>query len=282
MSFISDLSLFRRKGPITSAVEIVERIGAGDKGPDVLLIQHALLRDGAQLDADSDYGSITTAAVRAFQGRKGLEPTGYVDVKTAKALDAVPERRSRSTRSIRSGAPWLSQMRAITGTDEVPGTANSPIIMSWRGDIAKAFPKMANYAAEYTGDSIPWCGFGLGACCAREGIEPPFGPTATDKFMWADSWRSPNWGQPLPRPTSNDFIVGSIMTFTREGGGHVALLEGMEGNGTAIIRGCNQSDTVNVVRKGMGQFTAATWPAGVPIVRVPGVTTDAVPAGSER
>jgi hypothetical protein len=155
--------------------------------------------------------------------------------------------------------------------------------MSWRGDIAKAFPKMAGSASEYTGDAIPWCGFGLAACCARAGIPPPFGPNATDKFMWAGGWRPPNWGQPLLRPTAENYLVGSVMTFTRAGGGHVALLEGMDGDDVAIIRGANQSDTVNVARKGMVQFTAATWPPGVPIVRgIAGVTTNAALAGSER
>jgi uncharacterized protein (TIGR02594 family) len=146
--------------------------------------------------------------------------------------------------------------------------------MSWRSDIGRAFPEMASYAASYTGDAIPWCGFGLARCCAAHAVKPPFGRSATTRFMWAASWAK--WGRKLPKP-----VVGCIMSFKREGGGHVSLLEKLSGD-TAWVRGCNQSDMVNVARMSMSRFTAATWPEGwrVPKRQLAGNILNAVDGGS--
>lgn len=172
------------------------------------------------------------------------------------------------------GAPWVAAVRACTGITEVPGGGNSPAIMAWRADIAKAFPEMEDYAEQYTADSIPWCGFGLGAAMCRVGIRPPFGDKDTDKFMWADSWS--RWGVKLEKP-----IPGCIMTFTRNGGGHVGVLEKIEGN-KLWVRGFNQSDAVNCSTRTLNNtFTAATWPFGYPIVAVESDTSNSVAAGKE-
>lgn len=91
--------------------------------------------------------------------------------------------------------------------------------------------------------------------------------------MWADAWS--RWGERLKTP-----VVGCVMTFTRAGGGHVALLERLDGS-TAYIRGGNQSDMVNVVRKSMSSFTSARWPSGWKVARVPGNISNSVEEGSE-
>lgn len=264
-------------GPLEKAVTI-KKIAPGDYSAVVGMLQMQLVNAGHVLQVDDDFGTITGDAVRAFQAAHHLPATGVVDVYTARALDLIPVRPSQpQPGSILKDAPWLSRMRAITGTKELPGSANSPIIMSWRTDIAKTMPILATYASTYTGDSIPWCGFGGGWCMVMSGIMPPFGAQATQKFMWADAWHAPNWGQKLDEP-----LVGCVMTFTRNGGGHVAFLEKMDGK-YCYIRGCNQSDMVNVTRKSMDQFTAATWPPGVPIVRnIQGVITNAISAGKEN
>lgn len=258
-----------------------KQFALGDVGPTVKLIQQALQHDGQQLVDDGEFFTITEGAVKRFQATHKLSPLGFVGTKTAVALDDVLGLAIHGTSdkpiivpSTLKSSPWVSRMRSITGTKEVPGSANSPIIMAWRGDIGKAFPQTAKYCATYTGDSIPWCGFGLGWCMAVSGILPPFGSDATDKFMWADAWA--RWGQRLIQP-----VVGCVMVFTRAGGGHVSMLERLSGN-TAYIRGCNQSDMVNVVTKSMSQFTAAVWPPGFDIVRdIQGDVSNAVHSGSE-
>ncbi len=175
---------------------------------------------------------------------------------------------------VSKGAPWVDQVRRATGIQEVPGAADNPVIMGWREDIAKAFPKMRTYAYTYQHDSTPWCGHGLAAALARVGIEPPFGSTPELKYMWADSYA--HWGTKLPKP-----IPGCIMVFTRNGGGHVAMLEKIDGN-TLWVRGFNQSDEVNVSTKALNStFTAAVWPPGYAVVPVVPNISNAVEAGKE-
>lgn len=230
-------------------------VGIGSSGDVVGAIQQNLVMAGHVLVPDADYGSITEAAVSMFQAAHNLAVVGFVGTKTAAHLDnvipTVPIQVEGA--SILKVAPWLSQMRAITGVKEFPGRASNPIIMAWRSDIARAFPETVKYVATYTGDEIAWCGFGLAGCCARAGVRPPFGKDDDEKFMYAKSWA--HWGTQIePRP-------GCIMVFSRAGGGHVSILERMDGQ-HAYIRGCNQSDMVNVAHKSMDTFVAAVWPSG--------------------
>lgn len=173
------------------------------------------------------------------------------------------------------GAPWVAAVRACTGIKETPGSGNTAAIMAWRDDIGKAFPEMAAYAKTFTADSIPWCGFGLGGALARVGIRPPFGAGATDKFMWADAW-SHNWGTKLDKP-----LPGCIGVRTRNGGGHVTMVEKFDGT-RLWCRGFNQSDAVNVSQYTLdNQWTGFYWPKGYPIVAVEPDISNSVQAGKE-
>ncbi|MGB3442811.1 MAG: penicillin-insensitive murein endopeptidase [Actinophytocola sp.] len=58
----------------------------GNRGADVLAIQHLLIHHGQSLSADGVFGSGTTAAVRAFQTAKGLGVDGIVGPATWAAL----------------------------------------------------------------------------------------------------------------------------------------------------------------------------------------------------
>lgn len=268
---------------IASLVGDGKTIALGATGAVVEMIQRALLAAGHELVSDGDFGTITQTAVKQFQVAHGLASVGYVGPKTAAALDGVLAKGDPPPTPLPSAlkvAPHLATMRAITGTKEVPGSANSPVIMSWRDVIAKAFPEMRDYAMGYTGDAIPWCGFGMAYCLAQNGLRPVFGKSDTQRFMWAGAWSQDCAELKLLKPP---YPVGSILTFTRSGGGHVALLEGEDGD-TFIIRGCNQSDMVNVVTKGKAQFTAATWPRALPIpayARPPRTLAGAISAGKE-
>lgn len=132
--------------------------------------------------------------------------------------------------------PWLETMRQITGTLERPGSDDNPVILSWRDEIARRFPEMAEYCSGYTHDSIPWCGLTVAYCMAHNGVRPVFGPTDTDKFLWAYAWKG--FGTPTNTPQ-----LGDVLVFQR----HVTLYEGQEGN-SYLCRGGNQSDSVNVIR----------------------------------
>lgn len=130
--------------------------------------------------------------------------------------------------------PWLATMRAITGTLEVEGSADNPVILAWRDEIARAFPDMASYCAEYTHDSIPWCGLTVAYCMAHDGIRPVFGATDTDRFLWAQAWKQ--FGTPVSHPQ-----LGDVLVFAR----HVTLYDGEDGD-SYLGRGGNQSDSVRL------------------------------------
>lgn len=149
--------------------------------------------------------------------------------------------------------PWLQAMRDITGTKEYAGGADNPIILSWRDFIGSKYPEMKLYCAGYTHDSIPWCGLTMAYCMAKSGVRPVFGPTATDRFLWAAAWRG--IGEKLSKPK-----LGCVMVFTRDGGGHVALYEGEDAT-RYQIRGGNQSDGVTLTWMAKSKFSGAYWPA---------------------
>jgi len=128
----------------------------------------------------------------------------------------------------------LVTMREITGTLEEPGASDNPIIMKWADAIALRFPEMKLYCAQYTHDSIPWCGLCVAYVMARNGIRPIFGPTDTDKFLWARAWEK--FGTRTEEPQ-----LGDVLVFQ----GHVSLFDGQEGD-YYLCRGGNQSDAVKV------------------------------------
>lgn len=164
----------------------------------------------------------------------------------------------------------LKVMRAITGIEEEPGSGDNPKIMGMRDWIACAYPEMAEYCELYTGDDVAWCGLTQAFCCTVAGIRPPFGPTDTDKWMWAQSFGSDDGFEHQVEP-----VLGSIVVMKREGGGHVTTFEGWANSGHTSFkgRGGNQSDEVNVSTYSVDDVIAWVWPRGVPLP-VPGPTPE--------
>jgi uncharacterized protein (TIGR02594 family) len=128
----------------------------------------------------------------------------------------------------------LQIMRDITGTAEVAGSGDNPAIMQWPEVIAKQFPEMKSYCALYTGDDIAWCGLTVGYVMAAAGVRPIFGPTDTDKFLWAEAWEQ--FGIAVNTP-----MLGDVIVLDR----HVTMFDGFDGD-YVKGRGGNQSDQVKV------------------------------------
>src|SRR5215831_13642871 len=150
---------------------------------------------------------------------------------------------------------WLEVMRAITGTEEYAGAANNPTIMGWVDTIAKAYPEMQSYCNGYTGDDIAWCGLTVAYCMTRAGIRPVFGPTDTDRWLWAQAWA----GDPTNFKPTGRLTPGTIVVMTRSGGGHVTLFEEWD-DGMLRCRGGNQSDAVNVSLYDPDTVVQYVWP----------------------
>lgn len=146
---------------------------------------------------------------------------------------------------------WLQSARGFLGQDEIPGSASNPAIMQMPATIAAKFPSHTKYAANYTNDDIAWCGVFVGVNLALANIEPVFGPTDTDKWMWAEAWS--RFGVPLDKPR-----LGAIMVFPR----HVGFYVGEDGDYYLILGG-NQSNTVKISRIAKDTVEAIRWPATV-------------------
>lgn len=129
----------------------------------------------------------------------------------------------------------LETMRQIAGTLETPGSADNPVILAWRDEIAQRFPEMAAYCANYTHDSVPWCGLTVAYCMAHNGIRPVFGPADTDKFLWAQAWKQ--FGTEVAKGQEQ---LGDVLVLAR----HVTLFNGRMADGSYIGLGGNQSDRV--------------------------------------
>jgi uncharacterized protein (TIGR02594 family) len=172
--------------------------------------------------------------------------------------------------------PWLKVMRAITGITEEPGSADNPKILGMRDWIACTYDDMVEYCEGYDHDDTPWCGLTAAFAMTVAGIRPPFGPTDTDRWLWALAWADdPNY-QKLDEP-----VPGCIVVMEREGGGHVTFYESTSGSNYKC-RGGNQSDEINVSSYAIDTVVALVWPRGVPLpvpAPSPGLSHDTVKEG---
>ena len=112
------------------------------------------------------------------------------------------------------------------GTKEVTGMGNNATIMSWAKEL-----EISN---TYNADSIPWCGLFVALVVKRSGREP------IEKPLWARSWV--NWGA-----KSSVAMLGDVLVFAREGGGHVGLYVAEDKECYHVLGG-NQSDAVTILR----------------------------------
>ena len=150
--------------------------------------------------------------------------------------------------------PWLQCMRTITGLTETPGSADNQRIMFMADYVGHAYPEQEAYASYYTGDDVAWCGLAMAFCMSVAGIEPVFGQTDTERWMWALAWSEWIDSDKLTEPQ-----LGCVVVTEREGGGHVTLYESTEG-GMYKCRGGNQSDMVNVTSIDPSSVVALVWP----------------------
>jgi uncharacterized protein (TIGR02594 family) len=114
----------------------------------------------------------------------------------------------------------------LIGIKEVVGKVHNPIIMSWAKDL--------DLQKIYTADEIPWCGLFIAYTCHKAGID------VVDKPLWALSWAK--WGTKVTEP-----MLGDILTFKRDGGGHVGIYVGEDKDCYHVLGG-NQGNAVSVTR----------------------------------
>ena len=138
------------------------------------------------------------------------------------------------------GAPrHLLKALELYGITEKVGAANNPVIMGWAKEVG-----LENV---YKADSIPWCGLFMAIVVKRANRQPVKDP------LWALNWN--NFGVAVKQP-----MLGDILTFSRQGGGHVGVYVG-EDNIAYHVLGGNQSDSVSVTRIGKDRLSQARRPA---------------------
>lgn len=133
------------------------------------------------------------------------------------------------------GAPkMLVEALKLYGTIEMPGNADSPVILGWAADTG--------LARVYSHDAIPWCGLFMAKVALMAGKALPTNP------LWALNWA--NFGTPK---LITEAMLGDVLTFKRNGGGHVSMYVGEDPTAFHCLGG-NQRDQVNITRIDKGRI----------------------------
>lgn len=139
------------------------------------------------------------------------------------------------------------------GTKEIVGKKHNKKILGWAEAIG--------LKSVYTNDEIPWCGLFIAYCCHAQGLQVVKHP------LWALNWNK--YGNVAQVP-----MLGDILTFTRNGGGHVGIYVGEDTTCYHVLGG-NQSNQVNVMRiekSRLSQARRTAWkiaqPSNVRVVKL--------------
>ncbi len=142
---------------------------------------------------------------------------------------------------------WYRLAESLIGTKEVPGPASNNIIVGW----------LVKLGAAWRSDDVPWCGTFTGYCLKTSGVKIPA------NFAWAKAWAT--WGT---ERTRDNLSYGTVLVFTRDGGGHVGFYAGEDDTHYHVLGG-NQSDAVNISSMPKARCIGSRWPSGVPFTGGP-------------
>ena len=134
---------------------------------------------------------------------------------------------------------WLIEARKHIGTREIKGSSNNAKILGWWKAIKRGGIK---------DDETPWCAAFVGACLEATGIR-------STRFESAKSYL--DWGIRLNQP-----VLGCIVVFTRDGGGHVGFIVGKDAQGRLLVLGGNQGDEINIRAFSHDRVADYRWPTG--------------------
>lgn len=132
----------------------------------------------------------------------------------------------------------LQEALKLYGLAEIKGSRHSDIIMG--------LAEETDLTNVYTSDEIAWCGLFIAAVVKRAGYAPVAGP------LWALNWGTFGVKGPVAQ-------LGDILTFVREGGGHVGLYIGEDANYYHVLGG-NQGDRVSIIRIAKSRLRAIRRP----------------------
>jgi len=120
----------------------------------------------------------------------------------------------------------LVEAYKLIGIKEVPGQADNIEILQWAETVG--------LEKTYRKDDIPWCGLFVAYVCHEADLQIVANP------LWARNWVNFGVGQKVA-------MLGDILVFVRDGGGHVGIYVGEDKTAYHVLGG-NQSDMVCVTR----------------------------------
>lgn len=143
--------------------------------------------------------------------------------------------------------PWLAEARKHIGLKEnTSKTAHNPTLLAM-------LDKMGSFSSEsrawWHDDETPWCGLFVGFCLGTAGR------FVVKEWFRARAWESSEMTK-LAEPA-----YGCIVTFTREGGGHVGFVVGKDSRGNILVLGGNQSNAVSIAPFATSRVTGYFWPS---------------------
>lgn len=112
------------------------------------------------------------------------------------------------------------------GVSEIVGPKHNQEIIDWAIYL--------NLDNVYKNDEIPWCGLFVAYCAKKSGLDLVKSP------LWALSWSE--FGTAVNSP-----MLGDVLTFKRDGGGHVGIYVGEDDDCYHVLGG-NQGNKVSVIR----------------------------------
>lgn len=138
------------------------------------------------------------------------------------------------------GAPrHLLKALELYGVTEAIGKYDNPIIMGWAKEVG--------LDSVYKSDETPWCGLYMAVVMQRA-----VRPIVKDP-LWAANWA--NFGT-----ASSTAMLGDVLVFTRNGGGHVGIYVGEDKTAYHTLGG-NQGNKVSIVRIAKNRLSAIRRPA---------------------
>lgn len=132
---------------------------------------------------------------------------------------------------LRNNPPLMvAEAMKFVGLKEIKGKVNNKTIMGWADEIGGKIEDI------YKADEIAWCGLFMAILAFRTKRALPKDP------LWALNWNT--FGV---RVEIDDAMLGDVLVFLRNGGGHVGLYVGEDKTAFYVLGG-NQADGVSIMR----------------------------------
>lgn len=142
---------------------------------------------------------------------------------------------------------WISEARKHVGLKEdTSKSKHNPTILYMLSKMGKYSGESKAWWAE---DETAWCGLFVGYCLGESGRH------VIKEWYRARAWESVEMTK-LSQPA-----YGCIVTFTRQGGGHVGFVVGKDKLGNLMVLGGNQSNSVSITPFAVSRVTGYYWPS---------------------